>query len=183
MTQRVSPHSRHAIERAKFFLAKAKECPADNRVDFEAYLEASIVFGRSAIQRVQAIYKKEPVFKKWWKSLENDKSVVFFKEERGRILHEAPSKIGQKLFLPFIKSTTIVGGQQVKDDEPDVIDIETITSEKPVFASALYYIDDPSIPATQTVENHLNKMEAHINAFLTGLDKPRNDALFIYLPS
>jgi len=102
MTQRVSPHSRHAIERAKFFLAKAKECPADNRVDFEAYLEASIIFGRSAIHRVKSAYKREAEFKDWWDSLFDDPSVKFFKDERDFILKEGSAKLGQKLFCHLL---------------------------------------------------------------------------------
>ena len=172
MTQRVSPHSRHAIERAKFFLAKAKECPAESREDFKAYLEASIIFGRSAIQRVQAAYKEDAVFKNkfkiWWDSLENDESVVFLKEERDMILHEAPPRIGQILQTPLIPASGHVGGQPVEDDE---LDVPTIKSEEPSYASELYYYgDDPSIPATQTVEDHLKVLENHIHSFLNDIN-------------
>jgi len=158
-------------ERAKYFLAKAKECPADSRVDFEAYLEASIIFARSAIHRVKARYEKEAGFKNWWDSLEDDPSVKFFRNERNWILKKGSAKLGQKLIMPFIKSRLSVGGQPVEDDEPDVVDVQTITSEKPSYASELYYYgDDPSTPATQTVEDHLNKLEGHINAFLNDIN-------------
>ena len=174
MTQRITNYSRRPLERAKLFLAKAKECPADNRVDFEAYLEASIIFGRSAIHRVQAAYKEDAVFKNkfkiWWDSLENDKSVVFLKEERDMILHEAPPRIGQILQMPFIPASGHVGGQPVEDDEPDVIDVQTISSEEDSHASDLYYFDDPSIPATQTVEDHLKVLENHIHSFLNDIN-------------
>ena len=171
MAQLVTKDSRSAIERARFFLYKAKDCTADNRVDFEAYLEASIIFARSAMPRVKKRYGKEAEFKNWWDPLLNDPSINFFRVERNFILKEAPAKFNQIITAPLMPAGGIVGGQQVKDDEPDVIDIETITSEEPVFASELYYIDDPSIPATQTVENHLNKVEAHINSFLETLAK------------
>ena len=71
-----------------------------------------------------------------------------------------------------MKSTTIVGGQPVEDDEPYVIDMQTISSEEHSHVSDLYYYkNDPSTPITKTVEDHLNKLEGHINAFLTNLDK------------
>jgi len=175
MTQRVSPHSRHAIERAKYFLAKAKECPADSRVDFEAYLEASIIFARSAIHRVQAAYKEDAVFKNkfkiWWDSLEDDPSVLFFRNERNWILKKGSAKLGQNVTAPFIPASGHVGGQPVEDDKTDETDEQTISSEEHSHASELYcYGDDPATPATQTVEDHLNKLEGHINAFLNDIN-------------
>ncbi len=170
MTQRVTKNSRRALERAKYFLAKAKECPADNQVDFEAYLEASIIFGRSAIHRVKSAYKREAKFKDWWDSLLDDPSVKFFKDERDFILKKGSAKLGQNLTVPFIPASGHVGGQPVEDDEPAVIDVQTISSEEHSHASDLYYFDDPSIPATQTVEDHLKVLENHIHSFLNDIN-------------
>ena len=72
---------------------------------------------------------------------------------------------------PPFKAGGLVGGQIVKDSEPDEKDKETKESEKAVFAYELYYFDDPSIPATQTVETHLVQMEIHIKEFIETLDK------------
>jgi hypothetical protein len=48
------------ISRAKLFLEKAKACPASARGDFEAYLEAALMFARSAILRIEEKVKKSP---------------------------------------------------------------------------------------------------------------------------
>jgi hypothetical protein len=96
--------------------------------------------------------------------------VVFLKVERDMILHEAPPRIGQILQMPFIPASGHVGGQPVEDDEPDVIDVQTISSEEHSHASDLYYFDDPSIPATQTVEDHLKVLENHIHSFLNDIN-------------
>ena len=51
---RLTRESREALSRARFFLEKAKGCASDDRGDFEAYLEAAIVFARAAVHRLQA---------------------------------------------------------------------------------------------------------------------------------
>lgn len=162
MTQIVTVDSRSALGRAKFFLTKAKECPADSRVEFEAYIEASIVFGRSAIHRVKSEYEKEAGFKKWWDSLLDEPSILFFRNERNWILKIGPSQLGQKLVMPLIKLNVDVG-QTMEGDTTDKTD-EAIS-----YASDLYYFDDPSIPATQTVEDYVHQLEKHIDAFIQTL--------------
>ena len=124
-------NERDAIQRAKFFLDKARHCPADERADFEAYLEAAIVFTRAALHRLQARFKSHPAWKHWWDLLLSDPSVDFIREERNRILKEAPPKIGQVLY----------GG-----------------SQQPQYASAFYYYESAGIPATDTVNRHLNRI-------------------------
>jgi hypothetical protein len=52
--QTVTVESRTALARAHLFLEKAKACRGTEWVDFEAFLEASIVFGRSALHRLQS---------------------------------------------------------------------------------------------------------------------------------
>jgi hypothetical protein len=171
MTQTVTHDSRKAIERAKLFLAKAKNCSTDQRVDFEAYLEASIIFARTAMLRIQGNHKKKKEFKDWWDSLKKDPSVLFFRYQRNPIIHKHPPKLGQILQTPLIPASGHVGGQPVEDDEPYVIDMQTISSEEHSHASDLYYYkNDPSTPITQTVEDHLNKLEGHINAFLNDIN-------------
>ncbi|HML96578.1 MAG TPA: hypothetical protein PKC29_14240 [Thermodesulfobacteriota bacterium] len=103
MAKPISQDSRSAMERARFFLTKAKECTVGFRVDFEAYLEASIIFGRSVLHRLQSEHKQNPNFKTWWDSLEEDISVNFFREHRNIILKEGPPKIGQIISMPLIK--------------------------------------------------------------------------------
>ena len=77
---------RHAISRSQFFLAKAKECKASQRADFEAYIEASIIFARAAIHRIKTKYEKHPNWKAWWDGLFSYPSIIFFMDERNWIL-------------------------------------------------------------------------------------------------
>ncbi len=85
---------RHAVSRAWFFLGKARECSGGQRRDFEAYLEAAIIFARAAIHRAKAQFEGQPNWKAWWNSLLENDSVEFFRNERDWILKEAPLKIG-----------------------------------------------------------------------------------------
>jgi hypothetical protein len=135
-------NSRSALSRARFFLEKAKECPADARVDCEAFLEASIVFARAAMHRIQARYRKHQNWKVWWDSLLDDPSVAFFREERDLILKEASPEVGQKIFMPSI-------GPSGAD----------IPAPRPYRASEFYYFETPDVEATATVETHLIALE------------------------
>ena len=124
---------RHPISRARFFLQLAKRCPVEKRDEFEAYLEASIIFGRAALHRFQSEHERQSNWKPWWDGLRSNPAVIFFRNERNRILKEGPPKIGQ-----IIR----VGGPPAP------------------MATELYYYEDPQTPATDTVEKHLNAVEA-----------------------
>lgn len=124
---------RHAISRARFFLRRAEECSVDKRDEFEAYLEAAIVFGRTAIHRLQTEYKKHPGWKQWFESLRSDPSVNFFREQRDFILKEGPPQVGQ------------------------IIGFDPITK-----AAELYYFDDPAAPASDTVRYHLELLRRRV---------------------
>ncbi len=127
--------------RAHFFLQKSKECPATARFEFEAYLEAAIVFARSAMHRIQTQYGSHPEWADWWKSLETDPAVTFFREQRNCILKERQADFGEKLFLASTENP----------QEPYV----------PTQASEFYFFESPSIPATDTVERHLQTLKQH----------------------
>jgi len=167
MTQIVTHDSRSAIQRARLFLSKAKTCSAEERIDFEAYLEASIIFARAAIHRVKTQYEKENGFNKWWDSLLKDSSVEFFRNERDFILKEGPPHVGQIIKMPPPLSLLSVGGQQVEDEEQGSINDDTISADETLSVAELYYYDDPSEPATDTVEKHLNVIEQHISNFIS----------------
>jgi len=122
---------RHAISRAEFFLDKARSCSADARAEFEAFLEASIVFARGAEHRFNSEYEKHRGWKAVWDSWATEPAVEFFRKERDWILKEAPPRIGQKLFA---------------------------ASASPSMAADFYYYDDPGTPATATVERHLARL-------------------------
>jgi hypothetical protein len=142
MAIKLTHESRSAISRARFFLEKAKTCPVDARVDFEAFVEAAIVFARAAVHRLQSRHEKHAQWKEWWNGLRGFPSIEFFRTERDWILKEAAPKIGQKIFAASVGST-----------EP---------SHSPATAAELYYFDDPSIPATITVERHLDDLEKRL---------------------
>lgn len=123
--------SRHAISRAWFFLRLAEQCGFEQRENFEAYLEAAIVFARAALHRLQARYQKHLNWKSWWNNLSSDAAVKFFRDERNWVLKEGPSKIGQIMHL----------------------------GESPETAADRYYYEAPNIRATVTVERHLASIE------------------------
>jgi len=135
----VPRESRGATFRARFFLQKAKACKVDERVDFEAYVEATVVFARAVLHRLQGRHRKHPQWKSWWDSLRSNPAVEFFRAQRDWILKDAPPKIGQKVFPPT------VGG-------PDAY--------VPAVASEFYYFETADIPATVTLERHLSAVEA-----------------------
>src|SRR5215213_7977017 len=89
------PPKRHPIWRARFFLQRAEECGVDERDVFEAYLEAAIVFGRSAILWLIPKYKSHPDWRAWFDSLKDNPSITFFKNYRDDILHERPPVVHQ----------------------------------------------------------------------------------------
>ena len=107
-------------------------------MDFEAFLEASIVFARSAVHRLKTKHEKHPNWKAVWQSWKVEPAVQFFREERDWILKTASAKIGQKIF-----AGTVGGSQPVRT---------------PSFAGEFYFYHDPKIPATATVEQNLAKL-------------------------
>jgi len=140
MTVKLIPESRHAISRARFFLEKAKDCSSDQQVDFEAFLEATIVFARAALHRLKSKYGQHPKWKVWWDSLVNDPAITFFRTERDWILKQASPKVGQKVFV-----AGVIDGDQ--------------SGYMPTAASEFYYYEDSETPATDTVERHLASLE------------------------
>lgn len=121
---------RDAISRAELFLALADKCSIQEREICEAFIEAAIVFGRTAIHRLQSRFKARPDWKPWFELLLAEPSVLFFRRQRDRILKEGPPKIGH-----------IIGGS-------------------PARASDMYYFEDPKISATATIRQHLTKLNA-----------------------
>ena len=131
--------SRHPIQRARFFLQRAERCSIGERDEFEAYLEAAIVFGRSAIQWTQRKFKDSnpPGWKEWWESLNDDPSIKFFIDYRNDIIHERPPKVHQKI-------------------------LRMGSSDAGARATELYYFETPEIPATDTVRRHLTATTEHV---------------------
>ena len=143
------PLRRDAITRARFFLEQVRSCRYSDDMawqePFEAYLEAAIVFGRSAIQRLKRSADKrarnDPSLKaevdEWWDSLLQDPAIQFFRGQRNFIGHEGPPKVGQTLYGP--------GGP-------------------PPQKAEAYYFFEKDILATDTIERHLNAVEKIVTA-------------------
>ncbi len=123
---------RHAISRSRFFLGLARDCPGERRDEFEAYLEAAIVFARAALHRLQTQYSTHTEWSPWWEALLRDASVTFIRDERNWILKNAAPKISQIIRL---------GGPL------------------PPRAADLYYYEDQRTPADITIARHVDRIE------------------------
>lgn len=122
---------RHAVARARFFHRLAARCGPEQRDDFEAFVEASIVFARAAFDRLRAQHARKANCSVWWERLRRHPSFAFVDSERNWVLHQAPPKIGQ---------VTRSG--------------HTLTS-----AEESYFFETPDIPATKTLLHHLDNIE------------------------
>jgi len=121
-----APHERTAIVRADFFLALAERCRPEERTEFEAFLEAAIVFARAALHRMKNEFESHPLWMTWFAQLKGNPAAEFFREHRDFVLKETSPKIGQSI------------------------------SFNPVATAAqLYYFEKPSITAAATVREHL----------------------------
>ncbi len=119
-------HSRTALARAEFFLHLAEKCEPDQRAEFEAYVDASIIVARTALHRLHSKYNHHPSWRTWFAQLKGNPAVEFFRENRDYLLKEGPVKIGQ------------------------VISFNPITT-----AAQLYFFETPPAPATETLRKYL----------------------------
>ena len=101
-----STDHRHGLARAEFFLRLSENCSVDQLSEFEAHLEASIIFARSAIQRMQLEFKSHPKWKNWFALMANEPSINFFREERDLVLHECPTHLTQIINFNAVKRAT-----------------------------------------------------------------------------
>jgi len=141
------PHtadSRSAIARAYYFLEKAENFTSTQIDDSEAHLEAAVIFGRTALHRLQTKYENRPGWKAWWDSLLADASVDFFRRERNVILKEGPSKFGRNAWAGGIGGAGGIGEGGAGG-----------IGGAPALAKYFYYYDDYQTPATETVRKHL----------------------------
>lgn len=151
ITKTVTANSRTPLSRAKLFIKMAKNCSLDDCIEFEALIDASIVFARSAIERYgksnNTRHGQDARWQEIWNSWKKDTTIMFFTDNRNLILHEAPLKINQRLFASFF----------------DASRSETITSTDSPYYADLYYFNDKNLPATEELENHLMKLEELFN--------------------
>lgn len=142
---KVTAESRQPLSRSRFFLHLAKSCRSEERVEFEAFLEASIIFARSAVHRFKSRHQRNPRWQAVWDSWAKDPSVQFFRKERDHILKEAPPKLGQMLFV----GTARAGAATPCTAEPP---------HEPRSAAEFYHYEAPGTPASVTVEKHLDAL-------------------------
>ena len=140
---------RHGVSRARLFPDKACACAVESRDDCDAFLEAAIVFARAGLHRARTEHRKHPAWPGWWKSLESDPAVQFFRKERDCLLKEAPPRVGQVIRF---------GGEGLR-------------------AADLYYYESPDVPATQTIRRHLDSFEVTLIEAERRFSAGRGDAI------
>src|SRR4030095_12226663 len=84
-----------AISRARLFLDLADECTMEQRDRCEAFMEAAIIFCRTALQRARTQYKRRPSWNDWWDRLRTDPNLAFTRQRRNWIVKEAPETFSQ----------------------------------------------------------------------------------------
>lgn len=127
---------RDAVSRARQFLDMARKCSVDQRDEYEALIEAAMVFGRTAMHRLLPLFGAHPGWKTWFGKYLGNASVQFFKVERDYLLKEGPTKVGQ----------VIRAGKRTERAEEH------------------YYFESPGIPATDTIEHHLDHVAGIVAA-------------------
>lgn len=88
---------RHAISRASFFLNLANTSLIGERYNYEAFLEASIVFARASLHHLEKKHKAHSDWKVWWDALAKNESVIFFRKNRDYSLKEGALKLRQHI--------------------------------------------------------------------------------------
>jgi hypothetical protein len=143
------PLKRDAITRARFFLEQARSCRYSDDMawqePFEAYLEAAIVFSRAAVHRLQKSAERRvkgnpslrAEWREYWDAMLEDPAIRFFRIQRDFIVKEGPPKVGQIIRLG--------------DPAPQKME-------------ELYNYESPDVPATDTIEHHLNSVETIVIA-------------------
>ena len=110
-------NARHALARADFFLSLAEKCSASQLEEFEAYLEASIIFARSAMNRLITEFSKHPHWKPWFTLMSGEASVSFFQNERNYILKERSPPLTQIINVNAVSRASEL--RQFKDSAVD----------------------------------------------------------------
>ena len=112
-------HERTAVARAEFFLALAEQCSPEQRTEFEAFLEAAIVFARAALHRLKNEFESHPSWNVWFAQLKGNPAVEFFREHRDFVLKEASPKVGQ-----------IISFNRVGTFKKQLAEVRYLTAEK-----------------------------------------------------
>jgi len=92
--------ARGALDRARFFAEQAEAFHRQEQPSHRNYcLEASIVFGRSAVDQLKREHESHPRWREWFATLLDDPLLEFFREQRHLILKEGPLSITTMLFV------------------------------------------------------------------------------------
>ena len=126
-----SNFNRDSVSRSRMFVEMARQCDLAHRDEHEAFLDAAIVFARSALHRLQSAYKRKPTWSAWWSSLASDPSVQFLRYHRNFALQGAPAQVGQVVHAG--------GGES--------------------FAFDHYYFEHYTVPAVDTLTRHIDRIE------------------------
>lgn len=97
----------------------------DQRDEFEAYLEAALIFGRTTIHHLRGRFSNHLGWDQWFDSLRGNEAVEFFRQHRDFALKEGMPHVAQRISFDHIA------------------------------AAAELYSFESDIPATSTVTRHL----------------------------
>lgn len=91
--------ARGTLDRARWFLNRARETGVADREEFQHLFEAAIVFARSVTLHLQKQYAHTPKFDTWYSEcqqrLERDPLACFFRDQRNFVLKEGPAQIAK----------------------------------------------------------------------------------------
>ncbi len=106
------------LERAQFFLEQAESSGLSDRLSFEHFLEAAIVFGRSVTFHLQKEFSVRTGFDEWYAEkqtqMKSDQLFIFFKEKRNYILKEGPVPVPKTKTIAITDSITTSDFVQVR---------------------------------------------------------------------
>jgi hypothetical protein len=110
--------AKQALEKARFFADQAQLSVSTNRSAFVNYLEAAIVFARSATFHVQKEYRHEIGFDTWYAEhqqvLKADPISTFFLNTRNFIFKEGPVTVRKVVNMSFQGTIALSGTVSVK---------------------------------------------------------------------
>jgi hypothetical protein len=106
------------LQRASFFVDRAEIVGPGDRVAFQHFLEAAIVFARSVTLHLQKEYSHNSGFDAWYdnwqQKLKADSLARFFLEQRNYVLKQGPLQISKHVVMHLQSTVTITGSLTIK---------------------------------------------------------------------
>lgn len=110
--------ARVTLDKARFFLERARETKLNERQAFIAYFEAAIVFARSITFHLQKEFASDPDFSSWYskkqQALAKNRFAKFLLEQRNYVLKEGPVATKRVIEVTMTASLHLSGTATVK---------------------------------------------------------------------